>query len=169
MTDPHIKAKHFSEGKVGLDQIPAEALLELGRVYQMGAMKYGRDNWRAGTDWHEFYGSALRHLMKWWLGENLDEESGLNHLAHVMWNIVTLYYYQQRQLGKDDRDLKQVLMPAVFPKPKPSDVPILDRDGLTFKHCGTLNQHEAHDWVTKMEDWSTGSIYLCAGHLLIDH
>ena len=96
-------ALHYSDGKSGVDQIPPEVLLELGRIYTFGERKYARDNWKAGTAWHEFYGSALRHLYNWWMGEDLDPESGLHHLAHALWNITTLMYYQNHDLGEDTR------------------------------------------------------------------
>ena len=97
------KALHFSEGKYGLDQIPPEILIEYARVFDYGAEKYARDNWRAGTDWHQFYGSALRHIYKWWLGEDIDPETGLPHLAHALWNVACLRYYQIHGIGNDDR------------------------------------------------------------------
>ncbi len=97
------KALHYSEGKPGVDQIPVEVLLEWGEVFSYGEQKYDRSNWKSGNDWHEFIGSAVRHLMAWRRGEDLDPESGLPHLAHVLWNIGTLRYYQIHGLGNDDR------------------------------------------------------------------
>ena len=99
-----LKASHFSADKSGVDQIPVEILLEWGQVFTMGAKKYGRDNWKSGTDWHEFYGSALRHLFAFWKGEDNDPESGLSHLAHAIWNIGAIRYYQLHSLGEDSRD-----------------------------------------------------------------
>ena len=100
---PPETANHFSEGKPGVDQIPPQVLLELGRVYEYGQKKYGRDNWLKGTAWSEFYGSALRHVLKWWGGEDIDPESGLPHLSHAMWNIVALEHFQMQHLGVDNR------------------------------------------------------------------
>jgi hypothetical protein len=65
--------------------------------------KYPRDNWRKGTEWREFLGSALRHLLAWGDGEDLDRESGLSHLKHAATNIAFLIEYQERGLGTDDR------------------------------------------------------------------
>jgi hypothetical protein len=106
MTD---KASHYSENKSGVDQIPPELLLEWGDVFTYGAKKYGRDNWRKGTDWHEFYGSALRHLLRWWAGEDIDPESGLSHLAHALWNVGALRYYQIKGMGTDDRSAARII------------------------------------------------------------
>lgn len=98
------KTLHYSEGKPGVDQIPPDFLLQLGMVYTYGAGKYARDNWKLGTEWSQFYGSALRHLLSWWSGEDYDRESHLHHLAHAAWNLATLYYYQTHSLGTDNRE-----------------------------------------------------------------
>ena len=101
-TNPE-RALHYSDGKPGVDEIPPEILLELGKVYTYGAEKYGRGNWLRGNAWHEFYGSSLRHMLAFWRGEEYDPESGLPHLAHALWNIVALRYFDLHGLGEDDR------------------------------------------------------------------
>ncbi len=98
------KAAHFSEDKSGVDQIPVDVLMEWGQVYTFGASKYGRNNWKLGTDYHEFYASALRHLFAFWGGEDIDPESGLSHLVHALWNIAAIRHYQNKGLGTDDRN-----------------------------------------------------------------
>lgn len=100
--DPN-RALHFSEGKSGVDQISAEVLLEWGDVFTYGEKKYARDNWLQGNDWHEFYGSVMRHLLAFWGGEDIDPESGLSHLSHAIWNLGALRYFQLHGLGEDDR------------------------------------------------------------------
>lgn len=97
------KASHFSEGKSGVDQIPVEVLVEWGDIFTFGAKKYGRDNWKKGTDWHEFYGSALRHMFAFWGGEDIDPESGKPHVVMAIWNLGAIRYYQLHGLGKDTR------------------------------------------------------------------
>jgi hypothetical protein len=99
------RALHYSDGKPAVDQIPPEVLLSIGTIYTYGSKKYGKHNWRKGTFWSEFYGSGLRHLFKWWSGEEIDEESGCDHLDHALWNFITLRYYRLRKKGIDDRDL----------------------------------------------------------------
>ncbi len=97
------RALHFSEGKSGVDQIPAEVLLEWGDVFTHGETKYGRNNWLQGNDWHEFYGSALRHMLKMWKGEDIDPPSGLPNLTMAIWNLGALRFFQIHGLGEDDR------------------------------------------------------------------
>lgn len=97
------KAKHFSTGKLGIDQIPDFVLAELGLVYSYGEIKYGRDNWMSGTEYREFIGSAKRHFAYWCLGQDEDAESGINHLTHAIWNLIALRYFQKSGAGTDDR------------------------------------------------------------------
>ncbi len=81
-------------GKSRVDLIPADVLLELGELYGMGAAKYSDDNWRLGMDYKRVYAALLRHLYKWWEGEELDQVDGQHHLASVLWCGMTLYHYQ---------------------------------------------------------------------------
>jgi hypothetical protein len=50
-----------------------------------GATKYGRSNWRATGVRASIYNDAiLRHLAAWFEGEDIDPDSGLPHLAHLL-------------------------------------------------------------------------------------
>ena len=116
------RALHYSAGKPGVDQIPPELLLEWGKVFSYGEKKYFRDNWKRGNQWHEFYGSALRHILDFWLGQDYDDcddsegcagagaefcttHSRQHHIAQAIWNLGALRYFQLRHLGEDDRDI----------------------------------------------------------------
>jgi hypothetical protein len=101
-------AQHFSVGKVGLQWMPFRALEEVAKVLDFGAQKYGRDNWRKGTNWMEFAGSALRHIGWWLRGQDLDQESNLHHLAHAACNCLFLLEYWLSDTGTDDRDVGQL-------------------------------------------------------------
>jgi len=75
----------FGEAKVKLSDTPTIGIQLMGQVHTNGANKYGRFNWREHTvSSSVYYDAALRHLMAWFDGENLDPESGLHHLAHAM-------------------------------------------------------------------------------------
>jgi hypothetical protein len=63
----------------------------------------GEGNWEQGMTWSRCYNSCMRHLLAFWRGEEMDPESGLPHLAHAICNIIFLYEYQTRSIGKDDR------------------------------------------------------------------
>ena len=73
------------EAKPKLSDTPTIGIRDMGRVFSMGAKKYGRFNWREhAVSSTVYYDAAMRHLMAWFDGEDLDPESGIHHLAHVM-------------------------------------------------------------------------------------
>ncbi|NIN67629.1 MAG: hypothetical protein GTO63_23590, partial [Anaerolineae bacterium] len=45
MNKPDGKGLRFDEGKERVDLLPPDALMYLGKVYAMGAVKYGDRNW----------------------------------------------------------------------------------------------------------------------------
>ena len=90
------QAKRFNYGKIPLHLLEPVVLLEIGKVLGMGAKKYGDNNWKTGLPFRTTAGSLLRHLLAWMDGENNDQESGHNHLAHVICNALFLLYFQIR-------------------------------------------------------------------------
>lgn len=112
--------RHFDDGKPRVDLISPAALLALGNVLGYGAKKYGDKNWLGGIQWTKLYGSALRHLIAWRGGTDLDAESGLPHLAHALCNIMMLVHYTEHNCyrGFDDR------VPEEPPEVKPAPLPL---------------------------------------------
>lgn len=91
------KAEQFS-------LLPWPALGEIAKVYAFGAEKYDRDNWRKGYDWHLSMDAIIRHLAAFWAGEDLDPESGLPHLAHAGFHVLTLLTFLSEDYeALDDR------------------------------------------------------------------
>lgn len=90
-----------------LRQCPPHFLTDLGRVYEMGAAKYGENNWRKGYAWSLNFNAMLRHLRLAMGGEWSDEESGLPHLVHVAWHCAALHEFYRAGLGTDDRSSKE--------------------------------------------------------------
>ncbi len=73
--------------KPPLELIPPAAVYWLAMALRNGALKYGRWNWReAGARSDVYIGAMLRHVFAWASGEDLDPESRLPHLAHVLAN-----------------------------------------------------------------------------------
>lgn len=70
--------------------IPVGALAEIAKVYGFGAKKYEPNNWRKGYAWSLSYSAMQRHLNAFWGGEETDPESGLPHLAHAAFHMMSL-------------------------------------------------------------------------------
>lgn len=99
------KAMRFDSGKIDLTYLlefpQATQLLSLICMY--GEYKYNRGNFKLGGKPDiEYFKSGMRHLQEFYTawapgegtgsgnGEDIfDTESGLNHLGHVVWNLMT--------------------------------------------------------------------------------
>lgn len=79
------------------------ALLQIAEVAGFGEAKYERLNYMQGYDWHLNYDAMQRHLGLFWSGVDLDEESGLPHLAHAAWHCLALLAFGHHGLGTDTR------------------------------------------------------------------
>lgn len=99
------------------DLVPGYPISKLAEVFGFGTKKYADRNWEMGYDWGKSYAAAQRHLLAWWNGEATDPESGLPHLAHVMWHMAVLMEFERNGLGTDTRsklvaDLESELLNA---------------------------------------------------------
>lgn len=71
--------------KISTHLVPPSAILSVAEVFALGAKKYGPYNWRERmVSSSVYYAAAMRHLMQWWDGEDLDPESGQSHLGHAI-------------------------------------------------------------------------------------
>ena len=67
----------------------ANALWEVSRVGTFGAEKYTPFGWKEVKDGEERYDDALmRHKLKDWMGERVDDELPVLHQAQVAWNAL---------------------------------------------------------------------------------
>lgn len=98
------KAKRFNQGKPQLSFLRkfGTANIELAKVFEMGAAKYGRDNWLIGFSTATLMDCIDRHLQAYANGEIVDEESGLHPLAHAAWNIMALLKQELEGYGEKD-------------------------------------------------------------------
>lgn len=70
--------------KPALSTVPCPVLFELGAAMTEGC-KYGRHNYRViGVRASVYYDAAMRHLMSWWEGQDIDPDSGLPHIVKAM-------------------------------------------------------------------------------------
>lgn len=98
--------KH-DEGKLRLDLIAPEFEKGLAEVLTHGAEKYGPHNWEKGIHYSRVFGAIRRHLLAWQMGEDLDTETGLNHLYHAACELMFLCAYEERGMGKEWDDLRK--------------------------------------------------------------
>lgn len=99
--------KH-DDGKLRWDLLPYDALEEVVKAYTKGCEEYGDRNWEKGFPYSTLFAALMRHLTAWWNGEDLND-SGYNHLAHVIFNAFALLTFQLRGKGKDNRVKREVL------------------------------------------------------------
>ena len=116
----------FDDDRIPLQLLPPEALFEIIKVLAMGAKKYGVNDWRRDTinniPMSRTYGSIQRHLNSWYAGEDLDQESGENHVTHaITQSIILLMQTKEANASKvddrfvndfttDSKETKQVLL-----------------------------------------------------------
>lgn len=94
-------------GKTPFSTIPSEVVAELGLVMLEGARKYGRHNYRAaGVRASVYFDAAMRHLTRFWEGEETDPDSGMPHLIHAMACCAVLRDSQVIGNWSDDRPPK---------------------------------------------------------------
>jgi len=74
----------YDSGKPLFSLIPPHALEEVAKVLTKGAEKYAPDNWKKVPHLMERYEDAAgRHLNSFSKGDYVDDETGLEHLAHA--------------------------------------------------------------------------------------
>lgn len=97
-------ALHYNEDKSKHELISAYSMECLAQVLTYGCKKYGPNNWRRGLMWSELIGSMERHMNRFKLGEDVDKESGLPHLSHLIANATFLLEYMVWHKNGDDRN-----------------------------------------------------------------
>lgn len=71
--------------------VPSRVLWEVGVVMLEGSLKYGRHNYRhAGVQASIYTDAAKGHIDQWIEGEDLDPDSGINHLSHAIASLMVL-------------------------------------------------------------------------------
>jgi hypothetical protein len=70
------------DGKGFFHCIPFVALEAVAKLYEAGAKKYAKDNWKKGIPLSRFLDSAFRHL-----GKLADKWTDEDHAAAVAWNV----------------------------------------------------------------------------------
>lgn len=90
--------------RVPFSTVPAVPIAEIGLAMLEGALKYGRHNYRAvGVRSSVYYDAAMRHLTRWWEGEDIDPDSGLPHIIKCLASLIVLRDAQINNMLTDDR------------------------------------------------------------------
>lgn len=90
--------------KAPLQLLPNAPLEEAAWVMKLGAEKYGAYNWAHNiVEAQTYIGAIRRHLAQWQDGEDIDEESGYSHLAHIVASAMILRDAMKRGNMHDNR------------------------------------------------------------------
>lgn len=100
--EPGKAIKHDQE-KNRVDLLPPFVLGEVSKVLTFGAKKYAAHNWRGGFEYSRTCGAALRHIYAWQDREDLDPETGLNHIDHAICELMFLRQHIKDYPQLDDR------------------------------------------------------------------
>lgn len=93
-----------NKGKTSFSLVPLHLLAGTARVFMAGKLKYAEWNWAKGMPWSTCVDCLIRHFLKWWfLGEDIDDESGEHHLDHMLCNLFMLKHYSMAFKEGDDR------------------------------------------------------------------
>jgi len=84
-------------GKIRLDLIPPEALLELGEVFGEGAVRHGDENWKKGMPNSVVLNHMMRHLLLYMKGDR-DEP----HMGKVMFGCCVLIWNEENNVNLED-------------------------------------------------------------------
>lgn len=90
-----MSANRFNIGKLRWDLIDWESVEEMLKVLESGAIKYDQNNWKKGLHREETLESTQRHLIELFKKRELDSESTLHHMGHIMCNAM-FYLYHHR-------------------------------------------------------------------------
>ena len=81
-----------SKSEYAFHLIPAEALLELAKVFEEGSGRYARDNWKR-IEAEEHFNHMMIHYYAAVLGDTQD-----NHLGHFLCRAVMCFYMMTQEM-----------------------------------------------------------------------
>ena len=95
--------KKNDNGKPPISLLDRDFIEGTAQVMAFGAKKYDRYNWCGGIAHTRLVDAAMRHLVAYASGEDLDPESGLPHVDHAAASINMLRGNQRLHPELDDR------------------------------------------------------------------
>lgn len=98
------KALRYNEGKPDWSLVHFPSLEPMVHVLKYGEKKYtvwevsGRDNWKKSMPKHQILNSMMRHLIRLMEDEELDSESNLPHIGHILANCQFYSYHSHNDI-----------------------------------------------------------------------
>lgn len=87
--------------------IPWTVIWEVGVAMLEGARKYGRHNYRiSGVRGSVYIDATIGHLTQWFEGEDIDADSGMNHITKAISSLMTMRDAMINNKFIDDRPPK---------------------------------------------------------------
>jgi hypothetical protein len=122
--------------------VPDTILFYLSQAFAEGALKYGSFNWRRSTVVASTYKEAcLRHISKWWNGEDKDKKTKVHHLANAAACIAILLDAELNGTLDDDRPPALDLGPLVKETERVLAHLKKMSEGLNPTHCYARDTH----------------------------
>lgn len=92
--------------KISISTLPGVAIIHGAHAMMDGARKYNRYNWRARKVTASIYVDAMmRHILSWFEGEELADDSHVHHMGHVIGCAAVLLDAQHTGNLIDDRPI----------------------------------------------------------------
>ena len=114
----------LGKAKPPLSVLPCPVLYEIAAGCLEGSLKYRRHNYRVAKILASvYYDAAMRHMMDYWEGEDIDKASGIHHVSKAMSCLTVFRDAMMNDMVEDDRPPKaragwmdriQLLVDAVF-------------------------------------------------------
>lgn len=98
-----VKGVKYDQSKEPLSLLSRVWLLGVARVMAFGAKKYAAHNWRGGIERSRLVSAALRHILAYNEGEDVDPETGLSHLDHASCCLMFARELHETRPDTDDR------------------------------------------------------------------
>lgn len=122
LRDGEVRVTSSTGGQKGtklarFELIPAGPLWQLAELYGKGAAKYEDRNWERGYAWSLSYGAAMRHMVKFWSGEDYDshnddcpedcvQHTELPHVICAVFHMFGLAQFMEHNNDFDDRPIR---------------------------------------------------------------
>lgn len=94
----------YGSGRPRIDLLPIEGLEVAAASFEYGTRKYALNDWRKRNLSHRDQArAAISHIYKYLQGEDVDSESGCEHLGNALARLLMLTTMRKNKNGTDDR------------------------------------------------------------------